>query len=448
MPPENTENTPLHPSSQPPQQAGIDPQQTPPPQFPPVGIPQNTTPAPPPAKTFPTKKLIIGLVVSLILIGLVIAGFLIYQTFSKKGSSQESASNAVTEKNKDKTQNSTSALADNNGVAYYVWKEVDDYLAGTYSAGKTSIFKVSGGKKEEVFSQHGKYRYLSVSNDRNKILFLQDGPEYTISGMFVYDLSKNSMLSPKINDVIAQGSHLINCSFGINTKIICAASKDGKTSFYETSESDLKTLGSVDGKIFGIKFVANDNIYYLNRINYEDIIKVLNTSTSQSSTIINLGKTDILYLFYLKNTNKLIYGYYKENLDFNLFLYDLNAKTEEKISKVDNSLVQNLVLSQDESTLFFTSAKQGEFNNTRLFKLDLLSKKLQDIKKLDSNLNDLFLSPNKNALYFAEITNPNFSESEITSGTYTLKQLNIQTNAIENLYTIEKKPPFFLEKIF
>ena len=69
MDPENNNDNsslPPFPPSQNPQQTGINPQEVPSPQFPPINTPQNTVSAPPP-KIFPTKKLLIGIAVILVI---------------------------------------------------------------------------------------------------------------------------------------------------------------------------------------------------------------------------------------------------------------------------------------------------------------------------------------------------------------------------------------------
>lgn len=91
MPPEDTDNTPQSPI-QPPQQSEISPQQAPPSQFPPVNMPQNTTPTPPPAKTFPTKKLIIGLATLLVVILISAVGGYYLMNQRQKGSQNKAAS--------------------------------------------------------------------------------------------------------------------------------------------------------------------------------------------------------------------------------------------------------------------------------------------------------------------------------------------------------------------
>lgn len=90
MPPENSDKAPS-PSSQPSQPADINPQQIPPSQFPPFISPQNNTPPTPQNKSFPISKVAIGVGILLIIVGLVGAGFIIYQRSSNSDSGQKSS---------------------------------------------------------------------------------------------------------------------------------------------------------------------------------------------------------------------------------------------------------------------------------------------------------------------------------------------------------------------
>ena len=122
-PPENSDNTPIQPSAQPPQEAGINPQQAPPPQFPPFNAPQNTTPTistTPPKKTFPTKKLIIVIAALFIIFGLVGSGIFLYQKFTNKAVTDQTKTNQPVQ-----TENKNSEIKESTATNLLTISEVD-----------------------------------------------------------------------------------------------------------------------------------------------------------------------------------------------------------------------------------------------------------------------------------------------------------------------------------
>src|SRR3989344_2511155 len=92
MPPEDSDNTPIQPATQAPQQAEINPQQTPSAQIPPFNTPQETNPVQPPNKRFPILKLAIGVVIVLLIIGLSAGAYYYVKTAKKTTKAEDQAS--------------------------------------------------------------------------------------------------------------------------------------------------------------------------------------------------------------------------------------------------------------------------------------------------------------------------------------------------------------------
>lgn len=455
MPPEDTDNA--LPSTP------IQPQQVPAPQFPPVNIPQNATPEPSQAKTFPTKKLIIGIAILLVVVLISAVGGYYFINQKQKGSQDKIA---LTETVDEEIPNTS--ISNNVFVLLDTYKNPDE---------KYQIYKINvdDGKEEEIWSkqfkndyQFGGISFPDLSHNKKNLFYFANEEFYLIeteSGKLTTIKNSKPNLFPSYR-----------CAWNNkDTQVFCPLNEGGSKTEAE-KEQVILLIDVTNGTQTILTDINDKNLFkefgYYNPLGWDknDETLIFSREISPVTKIYTLNKiTKAVGLKELQGRfNRLRYSPAVEKVIYinedkkSINAFDPISGQDEQVYSFpdkfvsDISIVQGKYLVFQEDNYYITlfgsdtsTPKDGKLNSFIKI-MDLTNRKTESIeypfnleqKDRFTNLNINDYNPANSTLVFTRsdlISNPISQNLEDATGETTVYSLNLDSKKLTKMFTRSKK---------